>query len=183
MIPSMSNRQLTPVSYLVLGLVERAGEATPYALKQAVATSVGYFWSFSHSQLYLEAAGLAAAGLLDEDREEGGRRRRSYRLTPAGRQALQAWLRKPTEVQPEVRDLGLLKLFFGAGVSPADVAALARAQAEGHRDRLALYERIQGGIPDDPEWPHARATLRMGLLMERAFISFWDDVAARPPGT
>ena len=177
----MSSSQLTPVSYLLLGLVERLGPATPYALKQKVAESVGYFWTFSHSQIYAEAADLAGSGLLAADQEETGRRRRSYTITAAGRKALRTWLREPTEVQPEVRDLGLLKLFFGGLVVREDVIALARAQEEGHRARLATYERIERELPEEPEWPHAAATLRMGLLMERAFVRFWGEIAERPP--
>jgi PadR family transcriptional regulator, regulatory protein AphA len=43
--------QLTQTSYVVLGLVEQAGEATPYDLKQIVAATVGGFFSIPHSQL------------------------------------------------------------------------------------------------------------------------------------
>jgi PadR family transcriptional regulator, regulatory protein AphA len=179
----MSSTQLTPVSYLVLGLVDKLGGATAYELKQMVAQSVGYFWSFSHSQLYAEAAGLAAAGLLDEQQEETGRRRRRYTVTPAGLEALREWLRRPTEVQPEIRDLGLLKLFFAGRVGPEDVRELARLQEEGHRARLAAYEELERAAPDEPPWPHARATLRMGLLMERAFVRFWAELRESPPGT
>jgi PadR family transcriptional regulator AphA len=178
----MSSKQLTPVSYLLLGLVERAGAATAYMLEQKVAESVGYFWSFSHSQIYSEAAELAAAGLLAQEQEETGRRRRSYTMTAAGREALRAWLREPTEVQPEMRDVGLLKLFFGGLVEPADVRALARAQEDGHRARLDRYEEIELSLPERPEWPHAAVTLGMGLLIERAFVRFWHEVAERPPG-
>jgi DNA-binding PadR family transcriptional regulator len=179
----MSRPQLTPVSYLVLGLVEqRGGGVTAYELKQAVAGSVGYFWSFSHSSLYGEAARLAADGLLAEEQEPAGRRRRRYTMTGSGRDALQTWLREPTEVQPEVRDLGLLKLFFGGLVATEDVQALARAQEEAHRRRLARYREIAACIPEEPAWPHAAATLRMGMLVEEAFARFWGDVAERPPG-
>jgi len=47
---------LTSVSYLVLGLVGRAGSATPYDLKRRVGESIGNFWPFPHSQLYSEPA-------------------------------------------------------------------------------------------------------------------------------
>src|ERR671910_119401 len=50
----MQEVRLTPTSYIVLGLLEWAGESTPYRLKQLVAVSVGYFWSLQHAQLYTE---------------------------------------------------------------------------------------------------------------------------------
>jgi len=177
----MSNLQLTPVSYLVLGLVAR-GAATPYELKQKVANSVGYFWAFPHSQLYAEPARLTALGLLQEEREEDGRRRRTYSITAAGRTALEAWLREPTSEAPQVRDTGLLKLFFGDALDKNEVIALARAQERSHRERLAVYETVESTIPNDParaDFP--RATLRMGLLIERAFVDFWSDIATNPP--
>ncbi|HMK11556.1 MAG TPA: helix-turn-helix transcriptional regulator, partial [Acidimicrobiales bacterium] len=79
---------LNPVSYVVLGFAAQHSPVTSYDLKQMVAGSVGYFWPFPHSQLYAEPARLVAAGLLDEDVEATGRRRRLYRITPAGRSAL-----------------------------------------------------------------------------------------------
>ena len=53
---------LTPTSYIVLGLVRYAGEATPYALKQMAAATVGNFFSIPHSQIYAEPERLAGAG-------------------------------------------------------------------------------------------------------------------------
>ena len=44
--------------------------------------------------------------------------------------------------------------------------------------------RAARALPRDrgaSRWPHAAATLRMGLLMEDAFVRFWQDVAEQPP--
>jgi DNA-binding PadR family transcriptional regulator len=164
--------QLTSVSYVVLGLVAE-GATTPYDMKQTAARSVGYFWNFPHSQLYAEPARLAELGLLAEEREPSGRRRRVYTLTTAGRQALYEWVREPTTEQPQIRDTGLLKLFFGDGLSPDELTALAHAQEKAHRARLAVYEEKAPEI-DQPQ--HA-TTLRAGLLFEQLFVDFWRDVA------
>ena len=45
----------------MLGLLEMSGEATPYELKQAVAVTLGSFWSVQHAQLYSEPERLAKA--------------------------------------------------------------------------------------------------------------------------
>ena len=179
----MSSIQLTPVSYLVLGLVARAGEATPYDLKGLVSRSIGFFWSFPHSQLYAEPERLARAGLLREARERHGRRRRVYSITDSGLDALREWLRAPVEQPIQVRDLGLLKLFFGEFVEPDAVVALARAQTEFHRARLAAYEQVEERLSKRVALEHPYATLRLGLRMERALAEFWADVAAHPPRT
>src|SRR6478609_9320277 len=99
--------KLTPTSYIVLGLLELCGRATPYDLKQMVGGSLGNFWSVPHAQLYTETERLAKAGLLDEEREDSGRRRRTYSLTAAGRRALAAWREQSTGELYELRDLGL----------------------------------------------------------------------------
>ena len=59
------------------------GPTTPYDLKRFVQLSIGHFWPFPHTQLYAEPARLADAGLLEETREDGGRRRRHYAITGA----------------------------------------------------------------------------------------------------
>ena len=103
--------RLTPTSYIVLGLLDRAGEATPYALKRMVAAGVGNFWSLQHAQLYTETARLTAAGYLEEEREETGRRRRRYRLSRAGRKALAGWVATPTREFTELpRDFAISSL-------------------------------------------------------------------------
>src|SRR5918992_2264724 len=76
--------RLSAVSYVVLGFVEWASQATPYRLKQLVARSVGNFWTLQHAQLYTEPERLAKAGYLTEERERGGRRRKLYTNTDKG---------------------------------------------------------------------------------------------------
>jgi PadR family transcriptional regulator, regulatory protein AphA len=172
----MSSPQLTPVSYVVLGMVAE-GATTSYDMKQKASRSVGYFWNFPHSQLYAEPGHLVELGLLDEEREAEGRRRRVYTLTAAGRKALDDWLREPTSEQPQIRDAGLLKLFFGDGMSPDEITALARAQEEAHRARLAVYETTAATVTN----PNHAAVVRAGLLHERTFAEFWREISATPP--
>jgi len=163
--------RLTPTSYIVLGLLELAGESTPYALKQLVAGSVGYFWTLQHAQLYTEPARLAEAGYVVEKREETGRRRKLYSITDRGRKALESWRTETTTELAELREPALLKLFFGA-----DPKALAATQVPGNRARLAEYEAIRESKPDDvPDGP--RQALEMGISFERAAIAFWEELA------
>ncbi len=171
----MATPTLTPTSYVVLGLVGAFGPCTSYDMKRAVSSSIGYFWSFPHSQLYAEPMRLVELGLLREDQERTGRRRRTYELTDAGRDALRAWLAEPTDEPTEIRDLAVLKLFFGAQATGGDVRRLADAAIEAHRRRLAEYEAIADH--DQGIERHMRTTLELGLRYERAAIAFWEEVA------
>ncbi len=168
--------RLTPTSYIVLGLLEAAGEATPYDLKQMVAISLGNFWSIQHAQLYKEPERLTAAGLLSERRETGGRRRRHYKLTKRGSEALRAWREEPTAEMTELRDLGLLKIFFGG-----DPGAMARAQLPAHESKLAEYEEIQRNAAEEMP-PGPRLALEAGVFHERRWLEFWAKFAQEEPG-
>jgi DNA-binding PadR family transcriptional regulator len=163
----MSN--LTPTSYLVLGLVELRGPSTPYELKQTVAGSVGHLWSMPHTQLYAEPEKLAAAGYLDEEREDGGRRRKVYSLTARGRGALADWRRSPTADFTELRDAGLLQLFFGAEPKP-----LAEVQLAAHEERLREYEAVLEALT---EGSGPRLALEAGIGHEREWVRFWRRLA------
>jgi PadR family transcriptional regulator, regulatory protein AphA len=181
----MSIEQLTPTACLVLGLLAREGPSTPYELKRHVATTLGHFWSFPHTLLYGEPARLAGLGLLTEEREEGGRRRRIFTITPAGRDALCAWLGQPSQEPSELRDLGLLQLLFADLGPPEARLAIAAAQLTIHRAKLGEYEeqqRIQRASRDvsserrtAERWQGE--TMRMGLLYERAAVDFWESIA------
>lgn len=164
---------LTPTSYVVLGLVGRMGECTSYEMKRIVSSSIGYFWTFPHSQLYAEPARLVDLGLLDEEQETSGRKRRTYRLTDAGREALRLWLGEPSDEPTEIRDLAVLKLFFGKQAQASQLRDIARHAADAHRRRLAEYEAIAGiaGIER-----HERTTLDLGLRYERNAVEYWEEV-------
>jgi PadR family transcriptional regulator AphA len=163
----MQDVRLSAVSYVVLGFVAWAGEATPYRLKQLVAGSVGNFWTLQHAQLYTEPERLAKAGYLTEERERGGRRRKVYAITEKGRKALEDWRAEPTDAIPELRSPALLKLFFGA-----DPAALAPLQIEAYRRKLAEYEAIRESMPESvPEGP--RLALDAGIASTRQQIRWW----------
>jgi PadR family transcriptional regulator AphA len=164
--------QLTQTSYVVLGLVERAGEATPYDLKQIVAATVGGFFSIPHSQLYAEPERLARAGYLEERREQTGRRRKHYTLTAQGREALREWLRTPTGELYELRDPGLLKLAFGG-----DPKTLAAAQLSAHEERLEELRRLartleMAGAPEEQ-----RLVAEAGIGHSREYVRFWRKVS------
>ena len=182
----MSTERLTSTSYLVLGLLAREGPSTPYDLERHVRATLGNFWSFPHTLLYSEPPRLAALGLAVETRETGGRRRRDFAITPAGELALGAWLERPSGASTELRDLGLLQLFFADLASAEARLHLAEQQLALHRAKLAVYqederlERRPGGPrPGERTVERWRGeTLRMGLLYEAAAVEFWTGAVA-----
>lgn len=163
----MADIALTSTSFIVLGLLQRSGEATPYDLKQLVGATVGNFWSVPHSQLYAEPERLARAGYLATRQEDAGRRRKLYVVTERGRTALAEWLAATPDALPELRDPGLLRIFFGA-----DPAPLAAARLAAHRRQLEGYEARRAALHAEAP-PGARLTLDAGLGHEREWVRFW----------
>jgi PadR family transcriptional regulator, regulatory protein AphA len=171
-----SGVRLGPTSYLVLGITALRGPSTPYDLKRLVQISIGHFWPFPHTQLYAEPARLAEAGLLDETREESGRRRRHYAITAAGRERLAEWLAEPVTSPTEFRDLGLLKLFFSELTGIDEMLALAREQAAAHRAKLAVYDTIRTRFADRPGLAKRLLSLELGIRLSTTAAEFWEDV-------
>src|SRR4029450_625609 len=190
MVESMSRPDLTPVSYVVLGLIARDGPSTPYALKAAVGRGIAHFWQFPHSQIYAETERLAGLGLLAEEREHTGRRRRSYRITPEGRAALSAWLAEPAAEAPPLRSPGLLQVFVAPppgprrrtsrptpGARPALSAWLAEPAAEPPQLRslglLKLFFAQHAGPGDIAELAKVQAELH------RQTVDYTREIIAR----
>jgi PadR family transcriptional regulator, regulatory protein AphA len=171
----MEEIRLTPTSYIVLGLLAQADDAegvTPYDLKAMVAVGIGNLWSLQHTQLYAEPERLAKAGYLTEVREDGGRRRKLYSITKAGRDALGAWLSsEPTDELPEVRDISLLKVYFGADPRP-----IAAKLAAAHRAKLREYEELEQALTGTGLSGPLTA-LRAGLGHEREWCRYWAGLA------
>jgi DNA-binding PadR family transcriptional regulator len=165
---------LTDTSYAVLGLIDELGPSTPYQLKSLASISVFHFWTIPHTQIYTECRKLAEAGLLDEQREETGRRRRTYRLTAKGRKALSEWRADPNTNLYELRDPGLLKLFAGG-----DPGALAETQLEAHERRLHSYEALRESMRDMPEG--MRLALEAGIGHAREYVRFWSRLREQRP--
>jgi DNA-binding PadR family transcriptional regulator len=176
----VSTLRLGTTSYVVLGIIGVRGPSTSYELKRFVEVTLGHFWSFPHSQLYAEPERLAKAGLLSEDREETGRRRRTYAITRAGREAVEAWLAEPTPGGTELRDLGLLKLFFSELTGDDAFHALVQEQIAVHRSMLDRYEWLRRRYGDRPEYVRRAVTLHAGFAMERAILGFWEQLEADP---
>ena len=157
---------------MVLGFLRAAGPSTPYDLKQMHAVSVGHFWSIPHSQLYAEPERLAKAGLVSEQREDGGRRRRRFTITPKGEAALDARLADAQAPTPELRDVALIKVFFGA-----DPQAIAEQQIAHHEELLATYEGLHADLSKAQDaLPGPISTLEAGIRHERAMVAYWREL-------
>jgi DNA-binding PadR family transcriptional regulator len=159
--------QLPPTACVILGMLDWR-PMSGYEIKSLVDTSTRLFWAASYGQIYPELRSLAAAGLIEgKASPQGGRKRHVYRLTAAGRRELRAWLDADPAVF-EMRDEGLLKLFFSAS-RPETALGTLQAKRRHHlevAERLAEIERT--GKPEG----YAHLVLRYGIDFNR-WIAGW----------
>jgi DNA-binding PadR family transcriptional regulator len=132
--------KLTGTSYALLAVLAEFGEMTSYDIKQAMESSIQNFWPVPHTTAYEEPARLAVAGYLSARQEEGGRRRRVYSLTDAGREALAEWAGGPETAPPQLRDEVMLKVFAGA-----DPRSLVEGRVAWHQAKL---EELRGYLEE-----------------------------------
>jgi PadR family transcriptional regulator, regulatory protein AphA len=125
--------ELSPTGRVILGMLS-LGSRSGYEIKQVVDKSTRHFWAASYGQIYPELKRLEDQGLVRGRPEpSGARARTAYELTEAGQAALRDWLASDDELVYEVRDEGLLKLFFSD--------ALPENRRDNIRAMRALQER------------------------------------------
>lgn len=161
----MPNRiSLTTPSYVVLGLVEALGEASPYDMKRVAKLSLDHFRKVRHAQFYSEPERLVEGGYLTVSQEQFGRKRKLYELTRSGADALAKWRDEPCEQVSELRDETLLKIFFGS-----DPVVAAMRGIELHENRLRDLEKLHAEF-DSLMSEGQRLALHFGMRHERYWI-------------
>jgi DNA-binding PadR family transcriptional regulator len=170
--------QLSPTARVILGMV-RMGKRTGYEIKQLVDVSARFFWTASYGQIYPELRRLEQAGLVEgEATPTGGRSRTVYTLTPAGEAALDAWLASSDELVWELRDEGLLKLFFSEGRDPDEVREHLRA-VRARSERVA--EQLRSLRPEGPRepGPGPLMALEFGIAFNEWLAGWWTEAEER----
>ena len=150
----------TAVTWAVLGLIALEPKSG-YDVKRIVDRSVRHFWAASYGQIYPELRRLEEIGWIEgSEAPRGGRVRRVYRITAAGKRALDGWLRGP-DARVELRDESLLRLFFADTLAHEDALVLLRGRREGYRGMLAYLRSLDDGEGTDP--PFVDLVYRWGL--------------------
>ena len=166
---------LTPTGRVILGMIA-FGKRTGYDIKQLVDQSTRHFWAASYGQIYPELRRLEQQGLVRGRPEpSGGRARTVYELTDAGQRALVEWLASDGQLAYELRDEGMLKLFF-SDIAPEatieSVRAMRTMSERKHAQLTALREKA-GEMRRGPG-----LTLEIGLGVSEWLIQ-WCEATER----
>ena len=126
----------------LLALLEE-GPAHGYHLKGAFEARTGGVWTVNVGQVYTTLERLHTDGLVqavDEDpadAEAGGRDRRRWQLTPAGKGALDDWFDEGPSAESPPRDELLVKVLLAFGRSATEALSVV------DRQRAELYRQAQ----------------------------------------
>jgi DNA-binding PadR family transcriptional regulator len=169
--------ELSATAYVILGMVSREPRSG-YEIKAAVDNTTRFFWAASYGQIYPELKRLSEAGLVEGiDASRGDRKRTVYAITADGEAELKDWLRKPPETS-EMREEGLLKLFFAGALKPSEAVETLRAM---RRKRLKLTERLHSMEPEKTESddPYPLMVLRAGIEFNQWFADWCERMEAQ----
>jgi PadR family transcriptional regulator, regulatory protein AphA len=149
----VANKQLTPTSFAILGLLS-IRPFTSYELAQQMDRTVSWFWPRAASLVYEEPKKLAAAGLATSQLSfTGDRRSTTYQITSAGRNALADWLDTPAAGMRMQFEAMIKVAFADAGdinqlrTAIRDIRSDAEARLTELRDRSTQYASTGGPFP------------------------------------
>jgi DNA-binding PadR family transcriptional regulator len=161
---------LSATAYVILGMV-RKDPLSGYEIKAMVDNSTRFFWAASYGQIYPELRRLSEAGLVvGVDSPTGGRRRTVYEITADGEEELKAWLRQPPETY-EMRDEGLLKLFFAEALPPQEAVEIVRSMRR-HREDVNRRLRELEPTKDEDKAAYPLLVLRCGIEYSDWFVDW-----------
>jgi DNA-binding PadR family transcriptional regulator len=146
------------------------GRRTGYEIKQFVDKTTRHFWAASYGQIYPELKRLEDQGLVTSTPDpSGGRARTVFELTPAGRDALHGWLATEDLIASELRDEGMLKLFFSDALPERRIDTIRALRRQAER-KLAQLETLEEMAARGPTGPYL--TLQLGLTSTRCVITW-----------
>ena len=119
-----------------------AHPAHGYGLKSAFEERTAGAWPLNVGQVYttlrrLERDGLVEPDGADDAAEADESARQSWRITEAGRAALDGWYAEPVLDDPPARDELAIKVLLAVAADAVDVDDIL------HRQRVASVERLQ----------------------------------------
>jgi DNA-binding PadR family transcriptional regulator len=171
--------ELSATAYVILGMIRKEPKSG-YEIKALVDKTTRFFWAASYGQIYPELKRLSEAGLVEgADSPTGGRKRTVYEITADGEAELEAWLRQPPRTY-ELRDEGLLKLFFADALPTSEAVEILRAM---RANRLAVAAQLRAMEPAKAKAqgtdPFPLVVLRGGVEISEWFAEWCERMEAQ----
>lgn len=161
-------------------------EMSGYDLARAFDRSLGFFWHASHQQIYRELRSLSERDWVAHrsQRRSGRPDRNLYRLTAAGRAALDEWVLEGDRMRlQETKDELFIKLYNLSEDNIDYLAQCLKMRREAMMERLYLYERIRRrhyALPADLSLRRKGVYLALlsGISQGRQYLAWCDEALA-----
>ena len=156
----------------------REQPASGLDLAKRFSRSIGFFWHATHQQIYRVLGRMDADGWVEATAvvQAGRPDKKVYAVTPAGAEALAAWLAQPTPSEPLRSDLAV-KLRGASFGDRNAVLEVVRANLADHHVRLDHYQQLMKRDYPEPsaltglELDHY-LVLRGGILTEETWVAW-----------
>lgn len=172
------------MSNVVLGLLFAVGSQTIYSLNKFFEAGITLFYSASLGALRQALQRLLADGHVTvADEQDGGRAKKLYSITPAGREAFLAWMLAPiADRNTEV--VALSKLYFMGALPDADdrrvaLQTIIERVTEDEAALRAVVPLVEGAdVPDEYRdlARYQRLTLEYGLRTHALARTFFAEI-------
>ncbi|MFV0400338.1 MAG: PadR family transcriptional regulator [Oscillospiraceae bacterium] len=171
------------LDYIALGMLQHT-ELTGYDLKKYIEKGVGVFYRPSYGNLYPSLSRMVEKGfLLMEERSEGKRQKKYYRITDCGRNAFLGWLTSP--VTPgENMDSYLVKVYFFDALSAEERRLQLTSYEKNCKhelEKLEELERYFAALPDMDRHYYKLSTLYYGMAIYRKNMEWCRHIRENKP--
>jgi len=155
-------------------------EKTGYDLTKNFESSIGYYWSASHQQIYKTLGDMYKDGWVDVTitSQSGKPDKKLYSVTAAGEDALREWAVLPTKSPPKKNQL-LIKLLLARMVGPEPILKQLNARLKEVYALIGEYSKIEKEFFTPKPGPDTHIknttsylTLRNGILSAHAELDW-----------
>lgn len=127
------------LKHAILGFLEM-NPFSGYDLKKIFDSSVNFYWTATHSQIYRTLNELNKDELVEIEliQQTDFPNKKIYHITKKGKQELLTWITAPSDLPP-VRHKLLVQLSWADRLSTAQIIELLQNYADKLKERLTLY--------------------------------------------
>ena len=118
-------------------------------LRQEFELGTGEVWPLNAGQVYTTLQRLERDGLVESEDPEGDGPQKGYRLTQAGGDELDVWLRTPSDTWEPPRDELVIKVLVATRVPGVDVHDVIQAHRRHVVEEMQRYTRLKGDAGED----------------------------------
>lgn len=130
------------LDYIILGFLLHS-EMSGYDIKRFMQTSTANFYEASFGSIYPMLGKMEQSGLVSSNEfVEGGKYRKLYSITDAGRKAFLEWLEQPIELNRD-KHTHLVRIFFYGWLKPEKVRELVGAYISAMEAELGKLKELE----------------------------------------